>query len=231
MIPLRDSEEISTFPVVTIIIIAINVVVYVLMQFVVFASPNPAQATASMYFHYGLVPYELTTGNIIYPTLTPVWLMLITSMFLHGSLMHIAGNMLFFWIFGNNIEDYMGKFWFILFYLAAGIVAAFAQIMTNPASEVPVIGASGAIAGVMGAYFYLFPRARIKTLVFLFYFFTFIQIPAFIFLLIWFLMQLSSGFLSFGSASGVAFWAHVGGFAFGFVFAILAKLLRREQEN
>jgi len=233
MIPLKDTQPTRTFPFVAILIILINILVYIWMDIIIGAAPDAATSQASLYFRYGIVPYEITTGNSIagYPSISPVWLSVFTSMFVHGGFMHIAGNMLYFWIFGNNVEDYFGHFMFMIFYIASGIAAAAVQILTSPASQVPVIGASGAIAGIMGAYFFLYPRAKIKTLVFLFIFITFIQIPAFIFLLIWFAMQLTSGFSSFGSASGVAFWAHVGGFIFGFIVAVLAKSLRHEPEE
>jgi membrane associated rhomboid family serine protease len=228
MIPLKDTQPTKTFPTVTVVIILINVLVYIWMEMIIGASPNPETATANLYYYYGVVPYQITTRKLIYTSISPVWLSVFTSMFVHGGFLHIAGNMLYFWIFGNNIEDYFGHAMFTLFYIAAGVVAVAVQILANSASTVPVIGASGAIAGVMGAYFFLYPRAQIKTLVFLFFFFTFIQIPAFVFLLIWFIMQLSSVFTSFGSAAGVAFWAHVGGFVFGFIIAVLVKSLRHE---
>ncbi|MGB9695468.1 MAG: rhomboid family intramembrane serine protease [Caldisericaceae bacterium] len=233
MIPLKDTQETKTFPFLTILIILLNVLVYIWMDMIIGSAPDQAAAQASLYFRYGIVPFEITTGKQIsgYPSISPLWLSIFTSMFVHGGFMHIAGNMLYFWIFGNNIEDYLGHFKFLLFYLASGVAAAAVQIFTSPNSTVPVIGASGAIAGIMGAYFFLYPRARIKTLVFVLFFFTFIQIPAYIFLLIWFLMQLSSGFSTFGSASGVAFWAHVGGFIFGFIVAVLTKSLRHEPEE
>jgi membrane associated rhomboid family serine protease len=231
MIPLRDTREIKIFPIATIVIILLNVIIFVSVYFSALVTKNPSLKLATFFQHYGLVPYEITTGKAIYPSIKPAWLTFISSIFLHGGWMHLIGNMLFFWIFGNNIEDYTGSIGFIFFYIIGGIVASFTQILTDPLSKVPVIGASGAIAAVMGAYFYLFPTARIKSLVFLFYFFTFVEVPAFIFLLLWFIMQLFSGFASFGSAISVAVWAHIGGFIFGFLTAVILKASRRGKER
>jgi membrane associated rhomboid family serine protease len=141
-------------------------------------------------------------------------------MFIHGSWGHILGNMLFLWIFGNNIEDHLGHNKYLLFYLAGGVVAAIVQLLSGPTSQVPTIGASGAIAAVMGAYFFLYPKAKIQTLVF-FIFITIVRLPAWIFLGIWFVMQLFEG--TFGAAQGVAVWAHVGGFLFGVVIAWISS--------
>ncbi len=231
MIPLRDSEEIQTFPVFTLVFIAINAIVFVITRLVAGNAPNPDYALATIYYKYGIIPYTVTRGETIYESLKPYFLTFITSMFMHGSWSHIIFNMLFFWIFGNNIEDYLGHFFFVLFYLGAGIFAAFAHILTNPSSQVPVIGASGAIAGLMGAYMLLFRKSRIKSLVFLFSFVTVIEVPAFVYLLLWFITQIVSGISSFGAATGVAFWAHVGGFVFGLGFAFFAKLIEHGRES
>ncbi len=226
MLPLRDTQEISIFPIATIIIIVINVAVFLAMYAAAYSSRNPQTSLALTYVKYGLVPYEITTHHIIYPSIKPIWITLITSMFIHGGVMHILGNMWFFWIFGNNVEDYLGSFKFVLFYLAGGIVAALTQIAIGPTSKIPVIGASGAIAAIMGAYFYLFPRSNIKTLIFIFYFVTFVNIPSHIFLIIWFLMQLIPGLTPSGASQGVAFWAHIGGFLFGLAVAVLIKKMK-----
>lgn len=227
MIPLRDTQEISTFPLVTIVIIAINVVVFLIMLFQSATFNDPGLSLNNFYLRYGLIPYQVTTGNYIVPSLRPAWLTIFSSMFLHGGFTHIIGNLWYFWIFGNNVEDYLGVKGFIIFYLLSGVIASLTQVAMDPLSKVPIIGASGAIAGAMGAYFYLFPRSRVKTLVFLFVFFTFVEIPASFFLLVWFIMQLSSAFTSFGVAAGVAFWAHVGGFVFGFLAAMIIKKTKR----
>ncbi len=226
MLPLRDTQEISIFPVVTIGIIVVNTLVFISMYIHAYSSPNPTYALNLVYVRYGLVPYEITTGHLIYPTIRPVWATFFTSMFIHGGFMHILGNMWFFWIFGNNVEDYFGSFLFLIFYLLGGIVAAITQIVIGPLSKIPVIGASGAIAAAMGAYFYLFPRSNIRTLIFVVYFITFVDIPASIFLVLWFLMQLIPGLSSFGASQGVAFWAHIGGFIFGIIFAAVVKKMK-----
>ena len=146
------------------------------------------------------------------------WSSVITSMFLHEGWMHLIGNMLYLWIFGDNVEDQLGHFGFLLFYLAAGAAAALGQVLVSAGSTIPMIGASGAIAGVMGAYFVLYPHSRVLTVVFLLFFMDMVEIPAIFFLGIWFIKELFSGVGSLGAASlngGVAFWAHVVGFAFG----------------
>ena len=226
MIPLKDTQGISIFPIATIIIIIVNVVVFIGMYVYAFSMKNPQYGLTLFYVKYGLVPYEITKGQIIYPSIRPLWATIFTSMFIHGGFWHIAGNMWFFWIFGNNVEDYLGSMKFVLFYLAGGVVAALAQLAINPVSKVPVIGASGAIAAIMGAYLYLFPRSNIKTLLFIFYFITFVEIPAPFFLLFWFLMQLIPGLSPSGASQGVAFWAHIGGFTFGLLAAIFIKKMR-----
>ncbi len=152
---------------------------------------------------------------------------LVTSTFIHGGFMHLAGNMIFLWVFGDNIEDRLGRAKYVFFYLLMGVVANLVHGLSAPASDVPVIGASGAIAGVLGAYFLAFPRARVTTLIFLGIFITITQVPAIIFLVIWFVLQLISGLTSFGAAGQVvAWWAHIGGFVAG---AVLFVLLRGER--
>ncbi len=227
MIPLRDTQEISVFPVATLIIIAINILIFLGMLFLSATANNSELVLNNFYLRYGLIPYQLTTGNYIVPSLRPAWLTIFTSIFLHGGFVHIIGNLWYFWIFGNNVEDYLGTKGFVIFYLLGGAVASLTQVAMNPISKVPIIGASGAIAAIMGAYFYLFPRSRVKTLVFIFFFITFIEVPASLFLIVWFLMQLSSAFTTFGAAAGVAFWAHVGGFVFGFLAAMIIKKTKR----
>jgi membrane associated rhomboid family serine protease len=216
-IPLRDDNPTSRFPFVTVLIIAVNVVVFAAQAL----KPHGLEMAA---LRFGAVPYQIVhfhspeaAGGF------PPLLTLFTSLFLHGSFLHIAGNMLYLWIFGNNIEDVLGSFRFALFYLTAGLFAALAQVVAMPSSRVPMIGASGAIAGVLGAYMILFPRARVKTLVFLFIYITVIPLPAGLFLGLWFVMQL----LSVGLGGGVAWFAHVGGFLAGIAMIILAG--RRRQ--
>jgi membrane associated rhomboid family serine protease len=145
------------------------------------------------------------------------WLTILTSMFMHGGLLHIAGNMLFLWIFGNNIEDSMGRGRFILFYLLGGAVALLAQALAGPNAAVPTIGASGAVAAVLGGYALLYPRARVVTFVIIIFFITLIELPAFVVLGLWFLLQLLNGTADQVGQGGVAYFAHIGGFVFGLV--------------
>jgi len=166
----------------------------------------------------GAIPAEITgTGGGGGPCRWGgvTWQALFSSMFLHGGWGHLLGNLWFLWIFGNNVEDSMGHLRFLLFYLMTGLVASAAHIASDPGSVVPVVGASGAISGVMGAYLLLYPRARVRTLLVLIVFFTLIDVPAFVYLGYWFLLQLASAQLTAGSGGGVAFWAHVGGFVAG----------------
>jgi membrane associated rhomboid family serine protease len=188
----------------------------------------------SALFHYGAIPYELThpgqhcelvqqasavACDKRLPTDIPTWATVFTGMFTHAGLLHLGGNMLFLWIFGNNVEDSMGPVRFVVFYLLAGASALALQVAISPNSAVPTLGASGAIAGVLGGYILIYPRARVLTLIFLFVFFTFIEIPAFLFLFIWFAQQAVFGAIDLtnptGGGGGVAYFAHVGGFAFG----------------
>jgi membrane associated rhomboid family serine protease len=174
---------------------------------------------------WGLVPAQFWTNPQV------AWITIFTSMFLHGGWFHIVSNMWILFIFGDNVEDRMGSGRYLVFYLLSGVAAALLQAFLLPESSVPMVGASGAIAGVLGAYLLLFPRARILSLVPIFFIFTLIEIPAVVFLLFWFASQLFSGFLSLAgsSGSGVAWWAHIGGFVFGLLSVFLfAKRGRRE---
>jgi len=174
----------------------------------------PDKALATFINDYGLVPARFTGAAFIEG---PRYAGLVTAMFLHGGWLHFLGNMWFLWIFGDNIEDHLGHGRFLVFYLASGILAGLAQVIASPSSPVPMIGASGAIAGVMGAYLVLYPRARVLTLIPIFFFISLYEIPAIFFLGIWFLIQVWSGTASsaMGSTGGVAFWAHTGGFIAG----------------
>jgi len=208
MFPLKDTQPSYSRPVVTIAIIAANLVIFLFE-----ASLGP-YARNELIDHYGLVPDHFRLSSVL------------TSMFLHGGWMHVLGNMWFLWIFGDNIEDLLGHAKFLLFYLLCGFAAAAAQVVSSPYSTVPMVGASGAIAGVMGAYLIKFPRSRILTLVFILFFITTVEIPAPIMLVYWFVIQLFSGIGSIArtnlSQGGVAFFAHVGGFITGMV---LIKLM------
>jgi len=200
MIPLRSSERVHSHTVVTGSLIALNTVIF-LYQFLLGYRVN------QFVQNWGIVPDDLHL------------ITLVTSMFLHGGWMHLIGNMLFLWVFGRNLEDLIGGGRFLIFYLVCGLVAAVVQVIANPYARVPTIGASGAIAGVMGAYLIKFPRSQIDTLVLLFIFFTRLAIPAPFYLLLWFGMQFLNGFESIGERSytggGIAYFAHIGGFIAG----------------
>ncbi len=189
--------------------------------------PNMYPISREDYFiiQYGLVPVEFLTGTDLPPRIPfPIWITIITSMFLHGGVLHVLGNMLYLWIFGDNVEDAMGHVRFLIFYLACGVAAGFAQMAIAPHSAVPQIGASGAIAGVLAAYFMLFPYARVLTLIPIFFFIRLITVPAVFFLGFWFVFQVISGAGTLGSEGGVAWFAHIGGFIAG---GILVFLFRR----
>lgn len=216
MLPIRDDNPTRTFPLVTFLLILANGLVWLWEL-----SLGTGAALTAAYIRFGFIP-GILRGAYQAPSssLHPYALTVLTSMFMHGSWSHILGNMLFLWIFGNNIEDSLGHGKYLLFYLAGGVVAALVQLISGPSSNMPTIGASGAIAAVMGAYFFLFPRAKVQTLVF-FIFITVVRIPAWIFLGIWFFLQLFEG--AYGTAQGVAVWAHVGGFMFGMLMAWIIR--------
>lgn len=245
MIPLRDSVRSSTTPYVTWLLIAANVAVFLYQLLVesrleeaaarevLEASRRlglpfvPAEAVslraqelyAAWLHEWGLVPLELrrTGGFGEYVTL-------LTSMFLHANWLHLLGNLWFLWIFGDNVEDRLGHVPYVFFYAAAGLAAAGAQFVFDPGSEIPMIGASGAIAGVLGAYLVLFPRARVLTLVPIFIFLEFLEVPAVLFLLVWFVFQnLAPAAFTPAAEGGVAYWAHIGGFVVGAAFCWLLR--------
>ena len=220
MFPLTDDNPRQRIPVVTLAIIGICVSVF-LWQLSVAAESGRAIALS-----FGLIPARFF-GDFCPPAnliTIPAWLTVFTSLFLHVGWFHLGSNMLFLWIFGDNVEDAMGHLRFIVFYFACGAAAAFAQVAANPSAMEPMIGASGAIAGVLGAYILLYPRANVRTLVFLGAFFTVVRIPAWVVLGIWFVIQFWSA-LGPGS-EGVAVWAHVGGFVAGL---ILVPFLKRSE--
>lgn len=209
MIPLKDSIPTRTFPIITVAIIVVNISIF-LWELSLF----PKEREQLMRF-FGLIPREFTLALSRNPELLPYNVFTIfSSMFLHGGFFHLLGNMLYLWIFGNNIEDSFGHKRFFIFYLLSGIFAAFSQYLQDPMSNIPMIGASGAISGVLGAYLVLYPTSRILTLVFIFIFIKLIELPALIFLTFWFFMQ----FL-YSGIEGVAWYAHIGGFIFGVVTA------------
>ena len=268
MLPLKDNIPTLRFPILTVLLIALNVIVFAFelswSQDAGSASGEAGQLGASEYdvelIELGAIPYRIThpgkecglsalqaeadivcegtpkyrkaedAGALVGLDAPPWWVTIFTSMFLHGGILHIAGNMLFLWVFGNNIEDSVGRVIFIPFYLFAGIVAVYAQAFLDTSATVPTVGASGAVAGVLGAYALLHPQARVLTLVFIIFFVTLIEIPAMIMLGLWFILQFlpAVGQLATpdvtGETGGVAYFAHVGGFLVGLA---LIKLLAR----
>ena len=225
MFPIRDEIPSRRAPVVTVAILAANVAVF-LYQWTL-----PEVSLQSFVYRFGLVPLRISDAEWAMAVGFPSrgFFSFLTSMFLHGGLMHLVSNMWSLWIFGDNIEDRMGRGRFLLFYVTCGLAAGWVHWLTNPASQVPTVGASGAIAGVMGGYLLLFPHSRVLTLVPLFIYPLFIHVPAFLYLGVWIVTQIFSGTMSFGrgaEAGGIAFWAHVGGFGAGL---LLVKLLARNE--
>lgn len=213
MIPLKDFNPSRTTPWVTYGLLAVNVIVF-LWQVQLRLSVSD-QASVTFVMRLGLVPAYLLSPSIWSQMIVPAPLTLVTSMFVHGGLFHLAGNMLYLWVFGDNVEDAMGPVRFVLFYLLCGLGAAVSQVVLMPGSVVPMVGASGAIAGVLGAYMILYPAARVLTLVFLFIFVRLMVLPAVLLLGLWFLLQLLSAVV--GGGAGVAWFAHIGGFLVGVV--------------
>jgi membrane associated rhomboid family serine protease len=226
MLPLKDDIPTRSFPIVTVGLIAANVLVF-LYQSSLQLSIDPAGARAAQAFvlEFGLVPCRLTGSCVTVGDFPAPVVTVFSSMFLHGGLFHIFGNMLYLWIFGNNVEDTLGRGRFIVFYLAAGVLAALGQTLVGPDSRVPMIGASGAISGVLGAYLILFPQASVLTLVTFGFFIRIVRIPAVIVLGFWIVVQLLNGFLTFGAGreGGVAWFAHIGGFVGGLLLLFILR--------
>jgi membrane associated rhomboid family serine protease len=224
VIPLRDSNPTHRTPIVT---IALIVACFVAFAYELGLQADGGLAALEAFIgRWGVVPSALVDAWDRGDVASQPVVGLVTSQFLHGGWLHILGNMLYLWIFGNNIEDRLGRVWFLLFYLAGGVAAALAQVAIDPTSDVPMIGASGAIAATLGAYLVLYPRARITSLVFLGFFYQLIDVPALVVLAFWFILQLVDGLASLGVASsggGVAFFAHIGGFVFGALIALLVR--------
>ena len=219
MIPLRDENPTATIPYITVGLIIINCLVF-------FYELSLGVYQTQFFLHFGAIPHELTQMTRLYAETeaspAPLFLTPFTSMFIHGGIMHLVGNMLYLWIFGNNVEDVLGHATFLVFYLFCGLMASLAHILADMDSTVPMVGASGAIAGVLGAYFLLFPRARVITLVIIFFFIRLVRLPAVFLLGFWFLLQL----LNAGTSAGnVAWFAHIGGFLTGLI--IVRILLRK----
>lgn len=221
MFPLRDTIPSKTFPIVNYLLIAVNVLVWL------FEASLPKEQFIEFINIFGAIPVKVHwIVAVDLSTWIEKYFPIFTSMFLHGSWFHIIGNMWFLWIFGDNVEDSMGHFRYLVFYILCGVIASLTHIYLNPESTIPTVGASGAIAGVMGAYFLLYPRARIITLVFIFFFVDIIEIPAFFYLGFWIFMQFIEGTASFllpPNVGGVAWWAHIGGFLGGVVMVHFFK--------
>ena len=219
MLPLKDDIPSYKKPIVTPLLIGINVLVF-LYQF------SLGSGVERFVLKYGAIPYKIThLAEVTHYTTFPVPLTLFTAMFFHGGFLHLLGNMLYLWIFGDNVEDRLGRFKFILLYLISGLAASFSHILTSPKSTVPMIGASGAIAGVLGAYMVAFPYARVLTMVFFGFFVRIIRIPAFFVLGFWFILQIVYALPSLGvqNTGGVAFFAHIGGFLAGILLFYILK--------
>ncbi|MGH6865066.1 MAG: rhomboid family intramembrane serine protease [Methyloceanibacter sp.] len=219
MFPISDDNPRLSTPIVTWTIIGICVLVY-LWQ----ASLGDNAGTVAVY-EFGMIPARVFGDAALQPELVtiPAWATVFTSMFMHGGWMHLGFNILFLWIFGDNVEDSMGHARYLVFYLACGVVAALAQGLVNPGSTVPMVGASGAISGVLGAYLLLHPQATVRTVIFIGVFLTMTHLPAMAVLGIWFVLQLVSAAFSSSGEPGVAFWAHVGGFVAGMALVPLFK--------
>ena len=214
-LPYKDINPSATFPYVTIAIIVANV-------FVFFSQVSMPGGLVESVHLYGFRPVALLSPGSVCETAVPAILTLFVSMFMHGGLFHIVGNMLYLWIFGDNVEDVMGHGVYLLFYFAGGIIAALAHAFAHPGSAVPVIGASGAVAGVLGAYLVLYPTARVKTLVFIFFYPLILLVPAGLLIGLWILTNLVMGIASLSApqVTGVAWFAHLGGLAFGIVVGV-----------
>jgi membrane associated rhomboid family serine protease len=213
--PLKDDNPSESAPVVTVALIVLNALFFVYQISLEAGGADGARAGQAFIEEFGLVPCRLTGACRVGPELPSPILTIFTSMFMHGGLFHIGGNMLYLWIFGNNVEDTLGHGRYLLFYLLSGIAAALAQTAVGPSSMVPMVGASGAVSGVLGAYLLLFPHAHVTTLIILGFFFRLVQIPAMVVLGFWIVLQVLNGLGSFGSSGGVAFFAHIGGFLVG----------------
>jgi len=219
LIPLKDTIPARSYPIVTVSLIVVNVIVFLFEL-------SLGEELSEFFDLFGIVPatyFELKKSGAPFVL---VYYPFLTSMFLHGGWMHLIGNMLYLWVFGDNVEDRMGHLRFLVFYILCGVVAGYAHIYTNPNSEIPTVGASGAISGVLGAYFILFPHSRIITLIPIFFFFDLIEVSAFVFLGFWFVLQFFNGIASLGAATyattgGVAWWAHIGGFIAGVLLSFI----------
>ncbi len=210
MIPFKDDNPTEKFPFITIGLIVINCIVFIW-------EITSSMGIEKIAYYYGAIPYNLISFDIIQPV-HPI-VSIFTSMFLHGGFLHLAGNMLYLWIFGNNIEDTLGHFRFLIFYLFSGCVAAYSHAITDVTSFIPMIGASGSVSGVLGAYILLFPKAKVYTFFFFGFFWQILRLPAFVVIGFWTVIQIVSGMASYGigQQGGVAWFAHIGGFIIGLI--------------
>ena len=237
MFPLRDNIPTENFPFVTVALILANVFVYFFLQDGRLGLPDSGFGGDWPTPNYAVIPCEITGSHpcAVAPGGPSAVVTLFTSMFMHGSIVHLGGNMLFLWIFGNNVEDSMGRIKFVIFYLLGGLAADALQIATSAGSNVPSLGASGAIAGVLGGYLVLFPAARVVTVVFIIFFFTILELPAMLFLGIWIVQQALFAYFDLfqpqGGGGGVAYFAHIGGFLFGLLAIKLFASERRRRRQ
>jgi membrane associated rhomboid family serine protease len=213
MIPIRDQIKPRRTPIINYLLIAVNIIVFILQW-------SAGANQESIVYEFALIPASFSDG-IELSEIRDIF----TSMFMHAGLMHLLGNMIYLWIFGDNVEDAMGHFTYLLFYLAGAFVASITHIFVNPGSQIPTVGASGAIAAALGAYLVLYPQSRVATFIPLGFFMTLRMLPASIVLVMWFVLQLFNGVLTLGAADmgGTAFWAHIGGFVFGAFIALFFR--------
>ncbi len=221
MIPIRDQIKTRRTPIVNYLLIAANVLVFVLQM-------SAGQNQEALVSEFALIPSNFSDG-ISYGDIRGIF----TSMFMHAGLVHLLGNMLYLWIFGDNVEDVMGHFKYLVFYLAGGVAASMAHVFINPSSQIPTVGASGAISAALGAYLVLYPQSRVATFIPLGFFMTLRMLPAAFVLIMWFVLQLFNGVLSLGmvDVGGTAFWAHIGGFVFGAVIGLFYRGRRRSDSR
>ena len=217
MIPIRDQIKTRRTPIINYLLIAANVIAFIFQM-------SAGQNQQALVSEFALIPSNFKDGISLGDVRD-----IFTSMFMHAGLLHLFGNMLYLWVFGDNVEDAMGHFSYLLFYLAGGAAASAAHILVNPSSQLPTVGASGAIGAALGAYLVLYPQSRVATFIPLGFFFTLRLLPAAVVLIMWFILQLFSGVLSLGmeDVGGTAFWAHIGGFVFGVVIGLFYRGNRR----
>lgn len=223
MIPLRDEIKSHRVPVINTLIIILNILVFVFQWLT-----GPEQAMTLIY-QFAFIPSNFLSAPTNFANIRNIF----TAMFIHAGLLHLGGNMLYLWIFGDNVEDVLGHIPYLFFYLAGGVVATLAHVFTNPASTIPTVGASGAIAAALGAYLVLYPHSRVLTFFPIGFFMILRLIPAGVVLFVWFILQLFQGVLSLGGPDigGTAFWAHIGGFVFGMLLALIFMKPRQAQQR